>query len=90
MQMRREEVAVLANVSVDQVLLANVGRVREKCADQVPAIVLEVATQEPAFYWEVGEDFYLDDAMFGDVVNFKDLRYNEVYGLYDKKTLGEK
>ena len=80
--MRREEVARLARVSVTSVQPTTVGEVRAALADQLPAVVLEVATQEPAQYWRVGGHFYLDDPYFGDVVEMTALRYNPTLGLH--------
>lgn len=76
----------------DVVELAGVpaAQIFEVCADEVRAFydgkidstVLEVATQDPARYWRVGQKCYLDDPSFGEVVALDDLRYDRSLGLY--------
>lgn len=82
---RRHEVATLAGVPVNQVIPATADEVREAYADSAAAVVVEVATQEPANYWRVGNVFYLDDPSFGDVVAIDDLDYNREIGLHRRR-----
>lgn len=85
MNHRRAEVATLVGVPVDQVLPATVHEVRTAYADSAAAVVVEVATQEPANYWRVGNVFYLDDPFFGEVVAIADLDYNREIGLHRRR-----
>ena len=80
--MRREDVARQARVSVEAVQPATVDEVREALADQLPAGVLQVATQQPAQYWRVGGHYFLDDPSFGDVVEMTALAYDATLGLH--------
>lgn len=82
---RRDEVAALANVSIEQVIPATANELRGAYADRATANVVDVATQEPAFYWRVGNTYYLDDAFFGDVVAVDDLEYKSEIGLHSRK-----
>lgn len=79
---RSAEVARLAGVAPSLVRPAAVAQVRSALADRLPAIVLQVATQEPASYWRVGDRYYLDDPYFGDVVAMTDLAYDPTLGLH--------
>ena len=72
------EVAKLAGVPVEQVHAVTVDEVRAMYAGRVDATVLEVATQDPAQYWRVGQTCWLDDPEFGEAVAIDDLRYNEL------------
>lgn len=82
---RRLDVATLAGVPVNQVLPATAHEVREAYADSAAAVVVEVATQEPANYWHVGNRYYLDDPYFGEVVAIDDLDYNAEIGLHRRR-----
>lgn len=79
--MRKTDVARLAGVAVAAVQQVTADQVRQALADRVPATVLDVATQEPATYWLVGDRFWLDDPFFGAVVAFDDLAYDPRLGL---------
>ena len=70
--------AKLAGVPVEQVREVSADEVRELYAGKVDATVLEVATQDPALYWRVGQTCWLDDPEFGDVAAIDDLRYDEL------------
>lgn len=91
MKARRDEVAILAGVPLDQVHPATADEIRRACADRVPTDVLEIATYgtgetgEAHYFWRVGDTCYLDDATFGDVVAIDDLRYDSTLGLYDTR-----
>jgi hypothetical protein len=80
--MRAKEVANLAGVPVSCVEKAAAQEVRDAYADRAASVVVEVATQEPALYWRVGNRYYLDDPYFGDVVAIDDLDYNSEIGLH--------
>lgn len=82
--MRRNNVANLANAPESQVIEATANELRKAYADSQAAVVVEVATQEPATYWRVGNVYYLDDPYFGDVVAIDDLRYDNTLGLCKK------
>jgi len=81
---RRDEVAALAGVPLEQVIPATPDELRRAYADSAAAAVVGVATQEPATYWRVGTRYYLDDPYFGPVIAIDDLRYDEEIGLHDK------
>lgn len=83
--MRKNDVATLTGVSIDAVTPATAEEIREAYADSAAAVVVEVATQEPAYYWRVGSRYYLDDPYFGDVVAIDDLDYNSELGLHVRK-----
>lgn len=74
--------ARLAGTSTDEVRPASVEEIRSALADRVGAVVLEVATQEPAAYWRVGRRYFLDDPAFGPVVDIESLDYDPVFGLH--------
>ena len=82
-------IAKLAHVPVGQVHAVPVDEVRALYADKVDATVLEVATQDPAQYWRVGQTCWLDDPEFGDVVAIDDLRYDALglHSVHWRKTL---
>jgi hypothetical protein len=82
---RRAEVAALAGVNPKQVQEVTVAEVRSALSDRVSAVVLEVATSEPASYWRVDTTnrYFLDDSEFGEVVDFTNLDYNSDLGLYN-------
>lgn len=83
--MRRDDVARLAGVSEADVQQVSVADVRRALADRVPAVVLDVATQEPATYWLAGGRYWLDDPYFGDVVEFSRLAYDARLGLHVRR-----
>lgn len=85
MMSRREEVAKLAGVSIEEVRPVTEEEVQTALADRVSSVVLDVATQQPAYYWRVKDRFFLDDPLFGEVVDFNDLRYNDTLGLFDAR-----
>ena len=68
--------AKLAGVPVEQVREVSADEVRALYAGKVDATVLEVATQDPAQYWRVGQTCWLDDPELGDVAAIDDLRYD--------------
>ena len=82
MRPRRDEVARLAGVDISQVHPATADQVRKAYADSAASVVVDVATQEPAYYWRAGDHYYLDDPFFGDVVAIDDLNYNSEIGLH--------
>ncbi len=82
---RRDKVAALADVPIEQVISVTADELREAYADRATANVVGVATQEPAFYWRVGNMYFLDDAFFGDVVAIDDLDYDSEIGLHSRK-----
>lgn len=88
MKSRRDEVARLAGVPVEQVLPVTPAEVRRLYDDRAPIAVVDVATAgasetgEASYLWRVGDTCYLDDATFGDVVALDDLRYDPKLGLY--------
>lgn len=84
--MRKNAVAQLAGVSPADVQQMSVDQLRQALADRVPAIVLEVATQEPATYWRVGNRYFFDDPFFGPVVDMAELDYNSQIGLHLRET----
>lgn len=83
--MRKEEVAVLAGVSVSQVHSATSAEVREFYADRATSAVVNVMMKEPASYWRVGDRYYFDDPYFGDVVAVDDLDYDSTLGLHVRR-----
>jgi hypothetical protein len=84
--MRREDVARVAGVMLIDVEPLTSAQVRQALADRVSAIVLDVATQEPATYWRTPDErIWLDDPYFGDVVSFERLEYNEAIGLHIRR-----
>lgn len=82
---RQNEVAALAQVRDAEVTEVTVDEVRKALADRVSSAVLDVATQEPATYWRVGNRYFLDDPYFGDVVDFELLDYNSDIGLHVRR-----
>ena len=86
--MRRNDVATLAGVSVSEVHEVPVSEVRRALADRVASVILDVATQEIATYWHVGDRYFLDDPYFGEVVDFADLSYNSEIGLHKGRPRG--
>lgn len=85
MKSRRDEVAALANVPIARVIPVSAAELRAAYADRAASVVVDVATQAPAFYWRVGETYYLDDAFFGEVVAIDDLAYDSEIGLHSRK-----
>lgn len=91
MQHRKSEVAALAGVHVSQVHILTADSAFRLYAGRMDNEVLAVICaglseeKELCYYWQVGDDAYLDDATFGDVVKFDDLRYNSELGLYDSR-----
>lgn len=80
--MSKDDVAALARVPISAVHEVPVSEVRHALADRVASAVLDVATQEPATYWRVGNRYFLDDPLFGEVVDFADLSYSSEIGLH--------
>lgn len=78
----KNDVVELASAPIEQVFEVCVEEVRALYAFRIDSTVLEVATQDPATYWRVGQICYLDDPHFGEVVALDDLRYNRVFGLH--------
>ena len=76
------EVAELAGVAAAQVLEVCAAEVRALYDGKIDSTVLEVATQDPARYWRVGQKCYLDDPSFGEVVALDDLRFDHLLGLF--------
>ena len=83
--MRKSDVAKLAGVPASQVNQVTARAVQDAYSDRAASVVVEVATQEPAFYWRVGNKYYLDDPYFGDVVAIDDLDYDPEIGLHVRK-----
>ncbi len=83
--MRKTEVAKLTGVDISQVHSASAAEVREAYADRAASVVVDVATQEPAYYWRVDNTYYLDDPFFGDVVAIDNLDYNSEIGLHIRR-----
>jgi hypothetical protein len=72
-------------VDISQVHYAGVREVRKAYDDSAASAVVDVATQEPAYYWRVGNRYYLDAPYFGDVVAIDDLDYNSEIGLHVRR-----
>jgi len=83
--MRKNDVAKLAGVPASHVYQVTARAVQDAYSDRAASVVVEVATQEPAFYWRVGNKYYLDDPYFGDVVAIDDLDYDPEIGLHVRK-----
>ena len=83
--MRRSEVARAAQVDEPAVEAVTVEQVRDALTGLIAADVLEVATQEPATYWRIGDSYWLDDPYFGDVVALADLAYDIDLGLHRRR-----
>jgi len=91
MQHRKSEVAALARVHISHVHPITADSAYRLYSERIDNETLAVICaglseeKEMCFYWQVGDDAYLDDATFGDVVKFDDLRYNNELGLYDSR-----
>jgi hypothetical protein len=82
--MRREEVAQLAGVPLDQVIQVSETDVRAAMAAVLPAEILELAlSEEVAVYWSADKRYWLDDPFFGPPAPFDALRYDAELGLVD-------
>jgi hypothetical protein len=85
---RQTDAARLAGVGENDVQEVSVQVVRQALANRLPALVLQVATAEPATYWRVGERYFLDDPSFGEVVDMEQLDYDAELGLFIKRSKG--
>lgn len=83
---RQSDVAALMGVNPNQVHAVAVTEVRTALADRVPSVVLDVATNKPATYWRVGDEYFLDHPDY-PVTNIKDFRYDDTLGLYRKQLM---
>ena len=76
------DVCRIPNVGFVKVIKVAVDEVRRIYANKIDAVVLEVATQDPAKYWRIGETCYLDDPFYGPVASLDDFRYHRIIGLH--------
>lgn len=88
MQKRQADAARLGGVPESLVQEVSVTEVRRGLVGRVPAEVLAVGTQEPATYWRIRDHYFLDDPLFGDVVDFADLEYDSDLGLHIRHSRG--
>ena len=70
---RQSDVAALMGGNPNQVHAVAVTELRTALADRVPSVVLDVATNKPATYWRVGNEYFLDHPDY-PVTNIKDFR----------------
>ena len=78
---RPQEVAALAGVPVEQLRKVDEFEVRSVLGPIVTPEVLECATSQPANYWCVGTNYYLDDGFYGPVCCINTMYYDSTLGL---------
>ena len=82
---RSEDVAALAGVPVDQVEPVDRDTVIAALTGSVDPLALEFVTSQESnvWFWRVGSRYFLDDAYWGPVTDFRNLAFDDDMGVSD-------